>query len=638
MRERMILLAVLLAAACPPAASAGTDRGTARAVRAGNRGSLHYVERSTGLGEPTWEGGDSELELADVDGDGNPDIVSIGDHGNPEIQATERGIMTWFGDGAGSWHYVHAGYLGYGGCALGDLDADGTLDIAYGMHHAYGTGDLGDQYQEAALGDGTGTAWTPWDDGLADEGQSWGMFATDLGDIDADGDLDIGASSFGSSDGMHAWLNDGDGTWRRSFGFLGGNSNHVFCFGDVDGDGILDIATAKEEGTVWVGDGEGFFTVADGNLPPPGEMDWYDGPSLGDLDRDGRDDLALCDTGGNPRFWFSRGRGQWEEASAGLPALGGCRYTALEDMDADGTLDLVTFGSREVHVFRRSGGGGTWEEAAAFPVPESPGTARAFRTGRDLDHNGRPDMVTLAEDRPSPFTSRNYLRAWFEATPPAALRIRLLHPGPHRKLLAGQVRFVRWITEVPSPEPARVRIELSTTGPAGPFEVIADDLPDNGTWQWTVPATLSTDCWLRLTATTPGGQATTVGPGPFEIARRPDPLHLRLPARDTVTWDDDLGRDRWNLYRGDWDHFLASGELTQDPADVPAADRRCGLAAREVADDYVPATGQMVYYLVTGYRLVEDGQEPGTKVPLAEGLLGQDSAARARRNTHPCGP
>ncbi len=608
----------------------------AAAGDAAGRSPLHYVERSTGLDEPTWEGGDSELEFADVDGDGNPDIVSIGDHGNPEIQSTERGIMTWFGDGAGSWRYVHAGYLGYGGCALGDVEGDGTLDIAYGMHHAYGDGDLGDQLQEVALGDGTGLSWTPWDDGLADEGQSWGMFATDLGDIDGDGDLDVAASGFGASDGMHAWLNDGDGSWRRSFGFLGGNSGHVLAFGDVDGDGILDVATAKQEGTVWVGDGEGFFEVADGNLPPHGEWDVYDGPSLGDLDRDGRDDLAYCDTAGDPRVWLARGRGQWEDASAGLPALGGCRYTALEDVDADGTVDLVTFGSRWVHVFRRTGPGGTWEEATAFPVPDDPGRAHAFRTGADLDHNGRMDMVTLAEARPSPWSGENHLRSWFEATPPSTLRVRLLHPGPHRRLLAGQVRFVRWITEVPGGESARVRLELSTTGPGGPWEVLADDLPDSGRWQWIVPNRVSTDCRIRVTVTTASGSASTIGEGAFEIARRPDPLALRFLDKETLGWDDDPSRDRWNLYRGDWEHFLATGELTQDPAAVPGADRRCDLVESTATDDFVPAPGTMVYWLVTGYRLVEDGQEPGTKVPLAEGTLGQDSAARMRRNAHPC--
>jgi hypothetical protein len=32
---------------------------------------IEYVESSVGLGSPIWEGGDSELEFGDINGDGN---------------------------------------------------------------------------------------------------------------------------------------------------------------------------------------------------------------------------------------------------------------------------------------------------------------------------------------------------------------------------------------------------------------------------------------------------------------------------------------------------------------------------------------------------------------------------------------
>ena len=41
------------------------------------------------------------MEFADINMDGFVDILSIGDHGCPNINATEHGIMVWFGDG--SW-------------------------------------------------------------------------------------------------------------------------------------------------------------------------------------------------------------------------------------------------------------------------------------------------------------------------------------------------------------------------------------------------------------------------------------------------------------------------------------------------------------------------------------------------------
>ena len=162
-----------------------------------------YVESSSGLGNPALDGGRTEIELADINNDGNPDILSIGDHGSPYVNTQEHGVMVWFGDGNGNWAVSQNGDFGYGGIAVGDVNNDGFLDVGYAMHHDYSSTDFGNQLIEVALGDGTGLNWTPWDDGLASNGESWGMFGTDFADIDNDGDLDIGSNSFGASSGIH---------------------------------------------------------------------------------------------------------------------------------------------------------------------------------------------------------------------------------------------------------------------------------------------------------------------------------------------------------------------------------------------------------------------------------------------------
>ena len=157
------------------------------------------------------------MRFADINQNGHLDIVTIGDHGSPNVNANEHGVTVFFGNGTGSnWSLFQNGSFGYGGCAVGDINNDGKQDIAYSMHHNYSTSDLGDQLIEAALGDGTGMNWTPWDDGLATNGESYGMFGTDLGDVDNDGWLDIGSNSFGAGQGIHIYRNNHNGTWNQS--------------------------------------------------------------------------------------------------------------------------------------------------------------------------------------------------------------------------------------------------------------------------------------------------------------------------------------------------------------------------------------------------------------------------------------
>ncbi|UCF66715.1 MAG: VCBS repeat-containing protein, partial [Acidobacteriota bacterium] len=467
---------------------------------------------------------------------------------------------------------------------------------------------------------------------------SWGLFSTDFADLDGDGDLDIGSMGFGASDGLQVYLNQGDGSWKRSFGFIGGNSDHVFVFGDVNNDGHADIATAKQEGTVWLGDGEGFFTVADGNLPELPAFGTRDGPSLGDVDHDGRDDLAFCSEEANAEVWLSRGDGTWEDVSATIPQTGQCQHTQLHDMNGDGHLDAVTFGSGNVYVYGGDGHGQSWSTLAHFTTPDSPGSSRCFRVGGDVDHNGRADMVLVNTKQLSLFDTRNIKHAYREASMAQELSIRIVQPGAGRRLHAGSAAFIDWAAEVPLGSTATVSLELSTSGPAGSWMPIATSVPNSGRHQWIVPAAFSDACHLRLTLDTGSSQASVVSPSRFEIARRPDPLSLRISAAGELSWDDALDRVRFNLYRGDWQQFLQTGMYTQAPDSVPDAARWCDLEETTQADPLAPPAGLLVYYLVTGYREMEDGQQPGVPVPMAEGVLGQRTDAVTRANAHPCPP
>ena len=477
---------------------------------------LSYSESSNGLASPAWEGGRSELEFADINGDGNVDIVTVGDHGNPGIQSGEQGLMVYFGDGQGHWSVQMEGELGYGGVAAGDVNNDGFMDVGYGMHHNYSSTDFGDQLMEVVLGNGTGTGWVPWDDELATSGEDWGMFGTDFADFDNDGDLDIGSISFGCCAGVHLYKNNLDGTWSHSFGFIDGNSDMIFEFGDINNDGNVDFVVSHDAGTAYFGDGAGNFTWNDAGLPA-GELLGLAGPSLGDVDNDGGMDLAFVNNdGGLNVYLYNEDIWEWTNWSDTLPASGDFEVTQLADMNSDGFIDLAAYGNGVFQLFLGNGAG-NWTADATFTTGD-PGSFQAFRVGGDVDHNGRPDIILVEEEEISWFTYQNYLKCYRENSISFTLSVTPVFPHGYELFRPGSVKTIKWNSAVLfSEESSVMTLDISTTGPDGPWTNIALQAPNNGSYQWIVPQANSSDCYIRYTVT--AGQFTDSGMNalPFTI-------------------------------------------------------------------------------------------------------------------------
>ncbi|MDW7988272.1 MAG: FG-GAP-like repeat-containing protein [candidate division WOR-3 bacterium] len=474
---------------------------------------LNYIESSSGLSTPTWEGGRTELEFADINNDGFVDILSIGDHGSPYINSTEHGIMVWFGNGQGSWVNYMNGDFGYGGIAIGDVNNDGHLDVGYGMHHNYSSTDFGDQLIEVALGDGTGMNWVPWDDSLAIHNQTWGMFGTDFADVDNDGDLDIGSVSFGSGDGIHIYLNLRNGRWRRSFGFLGGNSNLEFYFADFNKDGKADFAVTHQYSSVYFGDGNGNFVSAHFNLPAPGNTG-YRSVAVGDVDNDGGSDLGfITSSGGVFVYIYNELSNNWENFSGNLPTSGNYQRINLWDINGDGFCDVVAQGNGVLRIWLGNGIG-NWSQACQINTP-SPGYGQALCVRADCDNNGCADIVMLVEEGAWP-SYRNRLRFFKETSQPSSLEILPIFPKGAERFYAGSVNFIRWQSKVPNNVSSWVSVALSTSGNSGPWQILFDSLPNNGSKQWTIPNVSSGECELKLTVYTPT-ETSYVITSPFTI-------------------------------------------------------------------------------------------------------------------------
>ena len=287
--------------------------------------------------------------------------------------------------------------------ALGDLDGDGVSDLAVGAYED-DTGGSGRGALHVLLMNPNGTVkglqkiahQTGGGPSLAD-GDSFGISATSLGDLDGDGvtDLAVGASADdtgGSSRGaVHVLLMNTDGTVKSSqkiahqtgggpslaSGDLFGSS--LSSLGDVDGDGVGDLAAGalgdgtpggSQRGAVYVllmntdGTVKSSQKIAHqlGGGPTLASTDYFGTSlsSLGDLDGDGVSDLAVGtrgdSTGGSFRgavhVLLMNGDGTAKSSqkiahqTGGGPDLAdadrfGRSVSALGDLDGDGVRDLA---------------------------------------------------------------------------------------------------------------------------------------------------------------------------------------------------------------------------------------------------------------------------------------------------------
>jgi hypothetical protein len=197
--------------------------------------------------------GTGGVALGDLDRDGDLDIFDANSgsitEGTGEPERNQPN-MVWLNDGRGG--FIDSGQrLGKEvsrAVALGDLDGDGDLDAF-----------IGNRGEDAVwLNDGSGR--------FLDSGQTLGDGNTRLvvlGDLEGDGDLDAFSTGRGFGE---IWINQSgaQGGTTRVFERSQHFSYSIWyasTLGDVDGDGDLDVfAGLLEKATrVWLNDGTGRF-------------------------------------------------------------------------------------------------------------------------------------------------------------------------------------------------------------------------------------------------------------------------------------------------------------------------------------------------------------------------------------------
>lgn len=222
------------------------------------------------------------------------------------------------------------------------------------------------------------------------------------GDLDGDGRLDLACALAGERR-ISVRLQRADG-WSASDPLPLPLEPHLVAVADLDRDRHLDIvATAHDSGAVWVwlGDGTGRFSPADGSpfSAVLRERPHNHGLVVGDLDGDGDPDVVVTDQDGQSASVLLADDKALRVAPGSPVAVGGQPYPpALGDVDGDGKLDLVVplVGGDAIALLRGDGRGGFQH----FPgSPRGTELARPYGVALgDLDGSGTLDVVAIHDD------------------------------------------------------------------------------------------------------------------------------------------------------------------------------------------------------------------------------------------------
>ena len=228
-----------------------------------------------------------------------------------------------------------------------------------------------------------------------DSGQRLGTntMGAEFGDLDGDGDLDVfvGCANleFGPScSETQAWLNDGSGQFSKAWS---GRMSPVsaVALGDLDHDGDLDAFLGKgspktsANNEVWLNDGQGNFALGQRINGIAAKV------TLADVDSDGDLDAVTARRDGDARVWLNNGAAEFTDSGQSLaPAAGGGSFeAALGDVDDDGDLDAY-FAKDGTDLLYFNDGQGNFSDSGQKDLDPSRGNGVRLL---DLDGDGDVD-------------------------------------------------------------------------------------------------------------------------------------------------------------------------------------------------------------------------------------------------------
>jgi len=351
--------------------------------------------------------------IADVDGDGDRDLLVAGDDGSSP--ATTLYIQ----QSDGSFAAANAGLtdISDGSVSIADVDGDGDQDLLI----AGDAGGVGGQetilYEQQSDG-----SFDTADAGLTGVERA----ATAIADVDGNGEQDLLVAGFdpAASDTTTTLYTQSSGSFNPAGAGLTGVSDGSISIADVDGDGNQDLliagdAPSRDTTILYKQKSGGSFQAAGAGLTGA----THAATSIADVDGDGTLDLLVAgldvtegfsDNIPTTTLYEQQSDGSFEAANANLTGVNH-GSTSIADVDGDGDADLLVTGSSESGLgtptttlyeqksdgsFEANGTDLTDVEAAASSVADvdGDGDQDLLIAGRDADTNPTTTVYRNGED------------------------------------------------------------------------------------------------------------------------------------------------------------------------------------------------------------------------------------------------
>ena len=273
--------------------------------------------------------GAESIDTADLDNDGDLDVLSASSNDNTIAWHENLGRLSF------QSHTISTDAILARDVHAADLNGDGYTDVLLASEH--------DNRIAWHVNLGDGTFWEARDI----DTDANGAQAVHAADVDGDGDLDVLAAS--AQDDTVAWYeNQGDLTFseRRVIDPNAGGAVSVYA-ADLDGDGAVDVLSASswDDRIAWYSNpmGDGAFDRSTIDFSADGAWDVH----AADLDGDGDSDVLSASRGADRIAWYENTVADGRPPNfSGRQTIAtdaeGAESVHVADLDGDGDLDVLS--------------------------------------------------------------------------------------------------------------------------------------------------------------------------------------------------------------------------------------------------------------------------------------------------------